>query len=62
MEVTEINPLNKKMFSLRYWEIEKVRKTLPAFKSKNDFLNLVKNNLVVIVEGDTGSGKTTQLP
>ncbi|KAL1739562.1 hypothetical protein HDZ31DRAFT_6217, partial [Schizophyllum fasciatum] len=38
------------------------RERLPAFKAQSEFLNLVSNNRVVIVVGETGSGKTTQLP
>ncbi len=40
----------------------KVRNSLPAFEQKEKFIKMVRRNLVVIVEGDTGSGKTTQLP
>ena len=43
-------------------EIEETRRSLPIFASKNNILNMVKNNRVIIVTGETGSGKTTQLP
>lgn len=36
--------------------------TLPIASLKDSIIEAVKNNQVVIVEGDTGSGKTTQLP
>lgn len=38
------------------------RKTLPAFQSRNEILNLVRKHQVVVVSGATGSGKTTQIP
>ncbi|KAM7535067.1 hypothetical protein Aperf_G00000098565 [Anoplocephala perfoliata] len=39
-----------------------MRRNLPAFAKKQKFLNLVDKNQVVVVVGETGSGKTTQLP
>lgn len=39
-----------------------IRKQLPAFKVRDQLLNLINENQVVIVIGETGSGKTTQLP
>ena len=35
---------------------------LPVSQKKQDILNAVRDNQVVIVAGETGSGKTTQLP
>ena len=35
---------------------------LPIRKIRNEILNLIENNSVVIVVGPTGSGKTTQIP
>lgn len=35
---------------------------LPVSREKDDIIRLIKENQVVIVAGDTGSGKTTQLP
>ncbi|KAJ6575382.1 P-loop containing nucleoside triphosphate hydrolase protein [Mycena capillaripes] len=35
---------------------------LPAFTAKDEFLNLLQANRVVVVVGETGCGKTTQLP
>uniref|UniRef100_A0A0N4Z0R2 RNA helicase n=1 Tax=Parastrongyloides trichosuri TaxID=131310 RepID=A0A0N4Z0R2_PARTI len=42
--------------------IEEVRKSLPVYAFRNDFIEAVKEYQVLIVEGETGSGKTTQLP
>ncbi|CAH8264868.1 unnamed protein product [Arabidopsis lyrata] len=38
------------------------REKLPAFKMKEGFLNSVSENQVLVVSGETGCGKTTQLP
>lgn len=37
------------------------RKSLPAFACRQDLLNIIRENNVVIIIGETGSGKTTQL-
>lgn len=39
----------------------KERAQLPIFNKKNDILEIVRNNSVVIVQGGTGCGKTTQV-
>ncbi|KZT42681.1 P-loop containing nucleoside triphosphate hydrolase protein [Sistotremastrum suecicum HHB10207 ss-3] len=53
----------KKMTSSSaYQTMFKIRCTLPAFTVKEDFLRVVDSNRVVVVVGETGSGKTTQLP
>ncbi|KAL4331146.1 DExH-box ATP-dependent RNA helicase DExH3 isoform X1 [Arachis hypogaea] len=38
------------------------RRSLPAFKEKDAFLKVISNNQVIVVSGETGCGKTTQLP
>ncbi|PSS15858.1 DExH-box ATP-dependent RNA helicase [Actinidia chinensis var. chinensis] len=38
------------------------REKLPAFKMKSEFLKAVAANQVLVVSGETGCGKTTQLP
>ncbi|CAD0030300.1 unnamed protein product [Aureobasidium pullulans] len=42
--------------------IEEKRKTLPVYTYRNEFLAAVDKYQVLIVVGETGSGKTTQLP
>ncbi|SCZ94412.1 BZ3500_MvSof-1268-A1-R1_Chr12-2g03882 [Microbotryum saponariae] len=41
--------------------LKQQRQYLPAFASREDLLNVVRENQVVICIGETGSGKTTQL-
>jgi len=38
------------------------RRKLPAYKMRNELLSMIKNNQVTVVSGDTGCGKTTQVP
>ena len=38
------------------------KKELPIEKYKNDILNKIENNQVIIIAGETGCGKTTQVP
>lgn len=56
------NPINGKPYSKRYYEILEQRKNLPVFGYLDKLNDLLKENDVIIVEGETGSGKTTQIP
>ncbi|KAL0425353.1 UNVERIFIED_CONTAM: DExH-box ATP-dependent RNA helicase DExH3 [Sesamum radiatum] len=38
------------------------RKSLPSYKERDTLLNAISQNQVVVVSGETGCGKTTQLP
>lgn len=42
--------------------IEEVRKSLPVYQYREQLIKAVKDHQVLIVVGETGSGKTTQLP
>ena len=56
------NPLTGKAFTTRYYDILEVRKKLPVYEFLDKFEEVLKKHQVVVVEGNTGSGKTTQLP
>ncbi|GJQ12399.1 hypothetical protein GpartN1_g4190.t1 [Galdieria partita] len=45
----------------RQHSIAQQRKTLPIYGMKNDILRVVRENQIVVIVGETGSGKTTQL-
>ncbi|KAH9996047.1 P-loop containing nucleoside triphosphate hydrolase protein [Russula vinacea] len=47
---------------VQYAKMYETRRRLPAFSSKDDFLAMLERSRVVVVVGETGSGKTTQLP
>ncbi|CAK5284405.1 unnamed protein product, partial [Mycena citricolor] len=42
--------------------IEETRKNLPVYQYKEELIQAVRDNQVLIVVAETGSGKTTQLP
>lgn len=42
--------------------MDKVRRSLPIYKYHDELLALIRDNQVIIMVGETGSGKTTQLP
>ncbi|BGP19693.1 hypothetical protein JCM10213_001871 [Rhodosporidiobolus nylandii] len=46
----------------RAQSIDEVRKSLPVYQWREQFLDAVANYQVLVIEGETGSGKTTQLP
>ncbi|KAM0875202.1 hypothetical protein ACQ4PT_036898 [Festuca glaucescens] len=57
-----INPWNGRPYSARYFEILEKRRTLPVWQQKEDFLRVLRDNQTLILVGETGSGKTTQIP
>ena len=58
-DIHEIEVLKKEK---KIMSVNKVRESLPIFKYRNELVQAVKNHHVVIIEGETGSGKTTQIP
>ncbi|XP_073056816.1 probable pre-mRNA-splicing factor ATP-dependent RNA helicase DEAH2 [Primulina eburnea] len=56
------NQWNGRAFSQRYYEILDKRKSLPVWHQKDEFLQALKANQALILVGETGSGKTTQIP
>jgi len=42
--------------------IEETRKSLPIYKYRDDLLDAIAKHQVLVIVGETGSGKTTQLP
>lgn len=57
-----VNWLTGENYSPAFYELLKTRKTLPAWASKDKIVEAVRENQVVVLQGDTGSGKTTQVP
>nr|DAD35473.1 TPA_asm: hypothetical protein HUJ06_006113 [Nelumbo nucifera] len=43
-------------------KIQEFRRSLPAYKERDALLNAISQNQVVVISGETGCGKTTQLP
>ncbi|XP_013105047.1 pre-mRNA-splicing factor ATP-dependent RNA helicase DHX16 isoform X1 [Stomoxys calcitrans] len=42
--------------------IEETQKSLPVYPFKEDLIAAIKEHQILIIEGETGSGKTTQIP
>ncbi|KAL1914768.1 uncharacterized protein VTP21DRAFT_8026 [Calcarisporiella thermophila] len=57
-----INPFNRRPFSDRYRKILEGRRKLPVHAQRDEFLGMVHSNQFVVLVGETGSGKTTQIP
>lgn len=43
-------------------EMKKVRESLPIYKYREELLTLIRDNKIIVMVGETGSGKTTQVP
>ncbi|KAF2902571.1 hypothetical protein ILUMI_03619 [Ignelater luminosus] len=43
-------------------DIEETKKSLPIYPFRDDIIQAVRDHQVLIIEGETGSGKTTQIP
>lgn len=59
--VPTVNPLNGRPFSSTYHELREQRMKLPVSGFLDDLEKRLRTSQVVIVEGETGSGKTTQV-
>lgn len=57
-----VNRYTGRSFSKRYYEILEQRKSLPVYEARAELLEKLDKNQVVVLEGETGSGKTTQVP
>ncbi|XP_066141105.1 putative ATP-dependent RNA helicase DHX57 [Euwallacea fornicatus] len=57
-----IKLFSEKMLTEKYNEMLLSRKKLPAWALKTDILNLIHQSQVVVISGETGCGKSTQVP
>ncbi|SMN22878.1 similar to Saccharomyces cerevisiae YGL120C PRP43 RNA helicase in the DEAH-box family [Maudiozyma saulgeensis] len=62
LEDNTVNPFTGKNFSSKYFEILKVRRDLPVHAQRAEFLRIYQENQIMVFVGETGSGKTTQIP
>ncbi|KAL9707956.1 hypothetical protein quinque_011474 [Culex quinquefasciatus] len=46
----------------KFGVMREVRERLPAFGSQQEILQMIDRHQVILVKGETGSGKTTQIP
>ncbi|NWQ97302.1 DHX36 helicase, partial [Burhinus bistriatus] len=53
--------LRKKKSDPRYVEMQRFREKLPSYGMRQELVNLINNNRVTVISGETGCGKTTQV-
>lgn len=56
------NPFTGEQLSDRYFGILKVRRDLPVHAQRQEFLDMFQKTQILVFVGETGSGKTTQIP
>lgn len=56
------NPFSGKPLSPQYLSILKTRRNLPVHAQRDEFLEMYHNSQILVFVGETGSGKTTQIP
>lgn len=54
--------LPKKAEDLEKQSIEATRKSLPIYDFRESLLDSIEHYQVLVIEGETGCGKTTQIP
>ncbi|KAL8948110.1 MAG: hypothetical protein Q9183_007719, partial [Haloplaca sp. 2 TL-2023] len=56
------NPFSGEPLSKQYFTILKSRRNLPVHAQRDEFLRAYQKSQILIFVGETGSGKTTQIP
>lgn len=56
------NPLNDKPYSEEYKKWGKIWSQYPAYSSATQIIDEIKNNQIILLKSDTGSGKTVLIP
>ncbi|GME32846.1 Helicase [Neofusicoccum parvum] len=56
------NPFTSQPLSKKYFDILKVRRDLPVHAQRDEFLQMFQSTQILVFVGETGSGKTTQIP
>lgn len=47
---------------LKKESMQETRRSLPIFPYRGDLLAAIHEHQILVIEGETGSGKTTQIP
>lgn len=58
----QVNPLTGRAYSERYRSILAKRVQLPVYLQRDDFVGMLRSQQTIVLVGETGSGKTTQIP
>lgn len=54
--------MNKQEKNLIYRNFLTARKKLPCYQQKSEILDAIWSNQITLISGETGCGKTTQIP
>jgi pre-mRNA-splicing factor ATP-dependent RNA helicase DHX15/PRP43 len=58
----KMNPYNAMPYTPRYFELFRKRIALPVWEYQDKFLEILNKHQCICLVGETGSGKTTQIP
>ncbi|GEQ70695.1 hypothetical protein JCM33374_g4374 [Metschnikowia sp. JCM 33374] len=62
LESAKLNPFTGREFTQKYVDILRVRRDLPVHAQRDEFLRIFQSTQIMVFVGETGSGKTTQIP
>lgn len=62
LEDGKVNPFTGRDYTPKYVDILKIRRELPVHAQRDEFLRIYQENQIMVFVGETGSGKTTQIP
>ena len=62
LEDRDLNPWTGQPHSQQYFRILKTRRDLPVHTQRQEFLDMYHSTQILVFVGETGSGKTTQIP
>jgi pre-mRNA-splicing factor ATP-dependent RNA helicase DHX15/PRP43 len=62
VEDLDENPFTREPHSQKYFQILETRRNLPVHKQREEFLEKYHSTQILVFVGETGSGKTTQIP
>ncbi|VDB91705.1 unnamed protein product [Peniophora sp. CBMAI 1063] len=58
----DVNPFTKQPHTPQYKKILEARQKLPVYAQMDEFYKMFTDNQIIVMVGETGSGKTTQIP
>ncbi|KAI0804490.1 P-loop containing nucleoside triphosphate hydrolase protein [Irpex lacteus] len=58
----DVNPFTRQPHTPQYKKILEVRKKLPVYAQMEEFYKMYNENQIIVLVGETGTGKTTQIP
>jgi pre-mRNA-splicing factor ATP-dependent RNA helicase DHX15/PRP43 len=58
----DLNPFTGVPYTAHYHNLHRRRLLLPVFEYRSDFMRLLAEHQCIVLVGETGSGKTTQIP